>query len=628
MISQGDVPTLFEFRGKLCGYLCAECEEPLEGVTVRLYRNRPDQSVTGLAVAAPKDTLALLDDDAVAAKRASLIAETVAAADGSFTFQLGAEQNYEGGPFEIDVCCSTVPHRKPMKTPPPPVQFSITTLQPLWKQTDAGALAYWEYCLPARFWCGIRHKLGAWTICGRVLICDAPQPTPIAGVKVSAFDVDWTQDDPLGSGITDATGYFRIDYLAIDFMRTPFPFLNIELIGGPDLYFTVEGSGGGFLLQEPRARGRDSDRQNVGPCFCVELCVDQPTTLAHAWFTHVGDFDINTDIDPATGLTKWAAPVGMSDAHGGPGFGFYDGLSGYGMKLIGDCPTQYPGGGSPMRYRFLYVNPAISPTPIPITGAAVSAVVVGDRVVPWTDSFGNPIETAQSIVVAPSGGTTATPPPPPPPPLGGPVPPAVIVPDADGWVIVPPTVNGGILSGAPLLRFISATAVPGGASTSPGDVAGTPPAVPRNGATLSIIFQAEPVTGPTAAEPTLTNSLPTIMINNWVEVNLLNLLQFTLPGANCCTPLSTDLGIQYTVDHQLLRSWDVSITSCASGSGWVSPALPSGVGARGSAGTDNVPIGTWPGCSYTVWLTTARNVTDGEQDDTGRSVQVTFCIDR
>jgi hypothetical protein len=119
-----------------------------------------------------------------------------------------------------------------------------------------------------------------------------------------------------------------------------------------------------------------------------------------------------------------------------------------------------------------------------------------------------------------------------------------------------------------------------------------------------------------------------IMINNWVEVNLLNLLQFTLPGANCCTPLSTDLGIQYSVDHQLLRSWDLSITSCASGSGWVSPALPSGVGARGSAGTDNVPIGTWPGCSYTVWLTTARNVTDGEQDDTGRSDQITFCIDR
>jgi hypothetical protein len=171
----------YEFRGKLCGYLCAECEEPLESVTVRLYRNRPDQGVTGLAVAAPKDTIALLDDDAVAAKRGSLIAETVAAADGSFAFQLGPEQNYDGGAFEIDVYCGSVPHRKPMKTPPRPVQFSITTLQPLWKQTEAGALAYWEYCIPARFWCGICHKLGAWTICGRVLVCDAPQPTRSPG---------------------------------------------------------------------------------------------------------------------------------------------------------------------------------------------------------------------------------------------------------------------------------------------------------------------------------------------------------------------------------------------------------------------------------------------------------------
>jgi hypothetical protein len=268
---------LFEFRGSLCGYLCAECEEPLAGVTVRLYRNRPDQAITSLAVAAAKDTLELLDDNAVAAKQPSLIAETVAGDDGSFVFQLGTEQGYDGGPFEIDVYCGTVPHRKPTKTPPQPVQFSVTTLQPLWRRTeDERALAYWEYCVPARFWCGIRHKLGAWTICGRVVVCNQPNALPVAGVTVSAFDVDWTQDDPLGSGVTDASGHFRIDYLAIDFMRTPFPWLNIELFGGPDLYFTVEAPGGGFLLQEPRTRGRDSDRQNAGPCFCVELCVDIP----------------------------------------------------------------------------------------------------------------------------------------------------------------------------------------------------------------------------------------------------------------------------------------------------------------------------------------------------------------
>ena len=346
----------FQFKGRLCGYLCTDCEEYLSDVKVRLYRNRPDQNVTGLSVADPNDTLMLLDDAAVNQKASLLIAETTTQADGSFTFQLGPEQKYEGGAFEIDVYCGTVPHRKESPNRPPrPVQFSITTLQPMWKRTDAGALAYWEYCIPARFWCDIRHRLGAWVICGHVVDCE--KKTPVAGVTVKAFDRDWIQDDPLGTAVTDSSGHFRIDYLAIDFKRTPFPGINIELFGGPDVYFQVE-SGGSLLLDEPSSRGRDRDRQNIGPCFCVSLCVNQPGQVKHAWFTHVGDFDINSDIDLTTGQTSHAAPVGMFDAHGGPGFAFYDGLSGYGLKLIGDVPTTHPSGGDPMRYRFWYEHPA------------------------------------------------------------------------------------------------------------------------------------------------------------------------------------------------------------------------------------------------------------------------------
>jgi len=500
------------------------------------------------------------------------------------------------------------------------------------RRKETGSVAYWQYCVPERFWCGIRQRLGAWTICGQVVACNDDKRTPVAGVTVSAFDVDWTQDDPLGPAITNSSGYFRIDYLAIDFMRTPFPGLNIELIGGPDLYFKVEGPGGGVLLQEPRSRGRSNDRENAGPCFCVELCVNQPPAVKHAWFTHVGDFDIYSDIDPATGKTRWAAPVGMFDAHGGPGFGFYDGISGAGLKLIGDCPTTHPGGGDPMRYRFLFEHPANPGVLVPITGSRVSAVVVGTRPVQW-DFGAGPVETFQSIVVAPSGGMT-TPPPPPPPPgppftNWGPVPPAVIIPDPDGWVIVDPTATNEALSG-PLLRFLSATAVPGGVATDAGDAAGNAPAAPKNGTALRIVFEAEPVTGPSMSSPKLSNELPKILINNWAEVNLLDLEQFGLPGANCCTPLTTDLGIDYTVDHELLRSWAISITSCASGLGWspTPPPLPSGTTPRGANGTDNRAIGSWPGCSYTVGLTTSRSVTDGEQDDTGRTNLITFCIDR
>jgi hypothetical protein len=626
----------FEFRGRLCGFLCADCQEDLAGVKVRLYRNRRDQNVTGLSVANPKDTLAIVDDDAVKAKASSLIAEADTGPDGSFAFQLGPDQKYEGGAFEVDVYCGTVPRRKRSPNPPRPLQFSITTLQPMWKQTEGGALAYWRYCVPARFWCAIRQKFGAWTICGHVRACDRDNRPPVVGVKVTAFDVDWTQDDPLGSAVTDSSGHFRIDYLASDFMRTPFPFFNLELFGGPDLYFRVEVPGGGVILDEPPSRGRDRDRENAGPCFCVELCVDHPITVKHAWFTHVGDFDINSDFD-ATGKTSVAAPVGMADAHGGPGFAFYDGLSGNGLKLVGDCPTTHPGGGEPMRYRFRYEHPANPGVLVPITGSRISAQIVGTRPVTW-DFGAGPIETFQSIVVTGSGGSTSPPPPPLPspiPPAGtswGAVPVALMSPDPDGWVTIDPTTTNGALSG-PLIRFKSATAVPGGSSTVAGDAAGSAPGDLKTGVTLRIVFEAEPTGGPTAGSPTLSNELSRIVINNWAEVNLLNLLQFTLPGASCCTPLSTDLGIQYTTDHEFMRSWALGITSCASslGLGWTTPVLPSGPTAmkpRGDQGTANQNIVTWPGCSYRVTLNTSRKVTDGEIDDLGRTSEVTFCIDR
>jgi len=78
---------------------------------------------------------------------------------------------------------------------------------------------------------------------------------------------------------------------------------------------------------------------------------------------------------------------------------------------------------------------------------------------------------------------------------------------------------------------------------------------------------------------------------------LLALQQFGLPGANCCTPLTTDLGIEYTADHELLHSWAISITSCASELGWspTPPPLPSGTTPRGANGTDSRAIGSWPG---------------------------------
>src|SRR5262249_41874821 len=265
------------FRGRLCGFICSECPEPLSEVTVRLYRSRDDQNVTALAVANPKETLRALTEEEVRAKARALLAEAITDADGNFTVTLDEKkQKYAGEAFEVDIYCGTVPHRKPTPKPLQPRQFSITTLQPMWRQTEARFIAGWEYCIPPRFWCYIRGLFGAWTICGRVTVCDTK--TPVGGVRVRAFDVDWLQDDDLGAAITDGSGRFRIDYSTADFQETIFsPAINIELVGGPDLYFRVETLSNTPLLVEPPSRGRQPDRQNAGPCFCVELCLaEQP----------------------------------------------------------------------------------------------------------------------------------------------------------------------------------------------------------------------------------------------------------------------------------------------------------------------------------------------------------------
>lgn len=58
----------YQFKGKLCGYICPECPEPLSNVKVRLYRSRAEQNVIALAVASPKETFAILSDETVTEK--------------------------------------------------------------------------------------------------------------------------------------------------------------------------------------------------------------------------------------------------------------------------------------------------------------------------------------------------------------------------------------------------------------------------------------------------------------------------------------------------------------------------------------------------------------------------------
>lgn len=309
------------FKGRLCGYICDECPEPLAKVKVRLYRIRQGQDITSLAVANPKNTFAILSDEEVKAKESLLLAEAEADENGNFAFELSEKQRYDGEAFEVDVYCGNVPRPKIPRDPPPPIQFSITVVQPMWHQAERELVAVWDYCVPYRYWCAVKARLGWWTICGSVVDCESK--APIAGVRVRAFDVDWWQDDELGSAITDATGKFRIDYMPINFKQTPFsPWgINVEWFGGPDVYFRVENPvTGAPLLEEPRWRGETPGRENRGSCFCVELCIDPKDVPPGEhqdtipMFTNIGIYVVNpADTDFATnGFT----PDGVTIAGG------------------------------------------------------------------------------------------------------------------------------------------------------------------------------------------------------------------------------------------------------------------------------------------------------------------------
>jgi hypothetical protein len=194
----------------------------------------------------------------------------------------------------------------------------------------------------------------------------------------------------------------------------------------------------------------------------------------------------------------------------------------------------------------------------------------------------------------------------------------------------PAATNAGF--SGPLIQFDSTTVVPGGSAPSSGP--GVVPAAPKNGTMLRIVFEAEPVGGPTPAAPTLTNALEHIYINNWSAVNDLILAQFTGPGNDSCSGLTTSLDIEYTADHELMAEWRLAISTAASIPGGT-PVLPSGTVPRGAVGGVppgpnpplHIDITTWPACSYTLSLTTRRMLTDGEDEDPGHPNPITFCKD-
>lgn len=351
--------------------------------------------------------------------------------------------------------------------------------------------------------------------------------------------------------------------------------------------------------------------------FCRCVC---PPPRPRPWFTHVGHFHIYGDINPADGRTNKAV-----FGHGGPDFGFFGCL-----ELRGFCPLNSPTApGSTMRYRFLYERGG---SRTPLVGSLLCSVLVGSRTIFWDVNGTGLEETFQSVVVAGSGATpdpTPTPILPPGTPWGAP-PAHVIVPDVDGWITVDPNALGAGFNGA-LIGFSTTGPFPDD-DPAPGVVAGVqvPMANLKDGVEVALIFEATRVGGP-VSPPDYSNTLSRILINNWLEVTLLDILQFHSGGGTPCSPLSTALDIEYTTDHELMRKWDIDIVTAATIPALTLPSgthTRDGAGANMAFGTHHEDVSTWPMCSYTVKLNFQRALTTGLIDDDADHIRKTFCIGR
>jgi hypothetical protein len=624
-------------KGRLCGYVCRDCSEPLSSVKVRLYRVRSGQDITALAVANPKDTFAILGEGEVKAKESSLIAEIETNDVGEFLVELGEKQGYAGGALEVDVYCGTVPHRVSTPKPPKPLQFSITTIQPAWRRAETSAHAAWEYCLPYRFWCGIRARFDAWTICGRLTTCE--EHVPIPGATVRAFDVDWLQDDDLGSGVTDANGHFRIDYTTADFQKTIFsPLINVELTGGPDLYFRAE-LGGQVILAEAPSVGRTPARENAGHCFCVELCTDKvvppnPNETPH--WQSVWDFPIHP---AAPNLASTFATEGYA---GGPANSLV--FSGS-VPLRGNCPLRnIAAPANALKYRFLIGewttlgSPDGDPNVIPATPPV--------SLVPVTQIFGtlvgyifytNGLGFADSAPVVINNGD--------------------IFADADGpgWIklddkAVTVDMRDGTtavraVSTANFLRTFDLINLNSLAVTASHPIR-LPGGLPKVDAGSSLTTaQKEPVrryqlgfeVRDVATHAVVaTDNLSSIVMDNTPVVIALDLEELR---TNACNPVSSDIHILYTVDHPHLRSFGLSISNNG-GQVHPPPALPSGAFVapppvsnflfRGGAGGPHngtntggfaVNVSGDAPCAYRVTLSWQTRI----YNDPGHSTEMLYC---
>jgi hypothetical protein len=615
----------YHFKGNLKGFYCGDCYDFLYNAKVKIYAVDSTANITALAVVREKETFHQRSDEELKSISKRLIAEAQTDEAGNFAVEL-SEKNYNGGAFDIDFECGTVPIR--IKIPPKPrgpFQFHITTLQPQWRQLDNTMLAMYDYAIAAQYFCRILSLFDTWVVCGTIRDCETKKP--VVGVNVYAYDVDWLQDDELGFGTTDANGKFTIVYPGDKFRQTLLsPWLNIEWPSGPDYYFKiVEPISNIVLLQEDRSVGHRADRENKGNCFCINLCVDSKDipngNYFPALFERVGNYDILTNFT-ATGFTNDAENNAFTGT----------------VALQGQLPSGTNSNSMEYRFRIINTDTSYELTPAQVK-AALPAFKIGE-LVKHVAAF--PFITHADVVINPTVDAAV-----------------------DGWIKVPRqndfSVGGvGIFSpNSGVLAYLNTAAVALDATNTrfakddfditvpaPALKAGAAVPAPKKAAvhTFKIIFEAREVGSIVLSA---TNELTKIVLCNvtykqrrhpswgytgdlsFYGVTMLEINETTAVDAGCGTIVDT-VTANYSCCHPHMDTLQIYIE----GNLPVPPPVPpiSSITQNVSAvddahGAQAFITSGYPKCAFIVWLKLSLRLTSGAGRVSGSYIEdhIAFC---
>ncbi len=587
---------LFSYSAKFNARVCQECLIHFSNVKVSLYRGQEKECSTEPNI---KRAFKELSAEEFKGMQSHLLAEGRTDNKGNIELLLDSRKNeYQGECIEVVISLDKLPSSE--ESLEEREHFRMASYQPAWQERENGLFHFSELIIPIAYWCTYlqRHKI--WVICGQVTTCDKPM-SPIGNVTVKAYDVDWTQDDHLGSDLTDSNGWFVIYYDMSKFNRTPFsPFINTEWTGGPDVYFKIEGvdSDGNtvLLLDEPHSRGRKADRENVSNCFCTKLCVDlmpQINPNEVPMWTHIGNYQIPDSVNMHDFSTE-----GYTNTNS---LAFYST-----MDLIGQ--TGKATAGKKLRYRFLYAQwmNGTAPTPVmPVIANMISPTKVGQIIVSLSPLVLEPV-----YVNHPSATHNHQP-------------------DSDGWIAVEENpmftpVTNKLIS----LNSIKLAPYASYSNPAPNPDAGNPAPIDsaRTEHKFAIAYELEEDIG-SGWVSVHSQTMDALIINNARVFLGLELDEFIL-NSNLCQPIKNTVTVKYTADHPHLDWYEVEIEKQGSNMHWAIPRVHYGgsLTFRGGEGTTGaIDISIWDACSYIVFLRANRRVTNGYGSPSSEYTYRTFC---